>query len=108
MATRGAPFVAVEFGRRLRDRFGPRVHQVKVFGSYARGAAHEASDVDVLVVLDELSREEKLEVIDLSVDVTLGQALSLSPLIWSAAELERLRKLELGLVANIDREGVAV
>jgi predicted nucleotidyltransferase len=39
---------------RLHAAFGERLVSVKLFGSYARGEATERSDVDVLVVLDEV------------------------------------------------------
>lgn len=35
----------------VRDLYGPRLQHLVLFGSHARGDAHEASDVDVLVVL---------------------------------------------------------
>lgn len=35
----------------LRDLYGSRLKHVILFGSYARGEAHEESDVDLLVVL---------------------------------------------------------
>ncbi|PSR00113.1 MAG: hypothetical protein BRD51_00890, partial [Bacteroidetes bacterium SW_11_64_17] len=36
---------------RFRDAFGERLHQLILYGSYARGDATPQSDVDVLVVL---------------------------------------------------------
>jgi predicted nucleotidyltransferase len=108
MSERSVPQVAIELRRRLEARFGPRLRQVRLFGSYARGAAHETSDVDLLVVVDDLTHSEKVEVSDLAVEASLGSGLTLAPLVWSAVELARLRSLELGLVENIDREGVAV
>jgi predicted nucleotidyltransferase len=39
--------IAREYGDRLRSMFGARLRDVRVFGSYARGTAHEESDIDV-------------------------------------------------------------
>jgi predicted nucleotidyltransferase len=36
----------------LEDLYGDRLARVVLYGSYARGEAHEESDVDVLVVLE--------------------------------------------------------
>jgi uncharacterized protein len=47
--------VAEEATRRLEAVYGARLRQVILFGSWVRGEAHEKSDVDVLVVLDEIA-----------------------------------------------------
>jgi uncharacterized protein len=44
--------IAEEAVRRLANAYGDRLRQVVLFGSWARGQAHEESDVDLVVVLD--------------------------------------------------------
>lgn len=39
----------------LRELYGERLRAVLLFGSYARGTADEESDIDLLVVLDEVA-----------------------------------------------------
>jgi uncharacterized protein len=53
-----------EFGRRIGEEFRPR--QVLLFGSHARNAATEDSDVDVLVVMPFEGRS-----VDKSVEIRL-------------------------------------
>ena len=43
------------FLKALHDTFGNRVWFVGLQGSYGRGEATETSDIDVVVILDELS-----------------------------------------------------
>ena len=43
------------FSQKLNDTFGNRVWFIGLQGSYARGEATETSDIDVVVILDELS-----------------------------------------------------
>lgn len=38
----------------LTDLYGERLHRVLLFGSHARGEAGTDSDIDILVVLDEV------------------------------------------------------
>ena len=46
------------FLKALNDSFGNRVWFVGLQGSYGRGEARETSDIDVVVILDELSASE--------------------------------------------------
>jgi predicted nucleotidyltransferase len=56
-----AMLVAREVTRDLRDLYGARLKTVILFGSWARGDAHPESDIDLLVVLDEVrSRRAEL------------------------------------------------
>ena len=44
-----------DFVKRLKTVFNNRIWFVGLQGSYARGEADESSDVDIVVILDELS-----------------------------------------------------
>ena len=46
------------FLKSLSDSFGERVWFVGLQGSYARGEATSESDIDVVVILDELSESD--------------------------------------------------
>ena len=96
------------YKRRLEARFGERLVSVKLFGSYARGEARPDSDVDVCVVIRDATRQEQDEACGLMVDVcmeTRSQVL-LSPLIFSEAQFAELRRRELLIAEDIDREGI--
>ncbi|PSG97683.1 nucleotidyltransferase domain-containing protein [Thermoplasmatales archaeon SW_10_69_26] len=41
-----------DFNRAAAQRYGDRLDQVILYGSHARGEAHEGSDVDLLLVLE--------------------------------------------------------
>jgi predicted nucleotidyltransferase len=60
-ATLDAREIARGVARDLRDLYGERLRNVLLFGSWARGDAHPESDIDLLVVLDEVpSRQREL------------------------------------------------
>jgi predicted nucleotidyltransferase len=94
----------------LATLFGPRLREVVLFGSYARGAAHEESDVDVLVVVDGLTEGERREVMDAAYDAgAVGDEwVSISPLPYSAVQAADLRRRERRLLRDVDAEGVAL
>lgn len=96
------------YAERLRPIFGERLLELRLFGSFARGEAHEDSDVDVLVVVEGLT--------DLEIGVVAGEAapiiqqsgLALAPLPMSSARLATLRQQRVGLATSLDRDGIAL
>lgn len=91
----------------LRTRFGSRLVSVRLFGSYARGEAHEDSDVDCLVLLDRVDPQDDRGVTDLTGDLTwqIGGVV-ISPLVMSAAAFEAWRSRERRTPLEIEREGI--
>ena len=94
------------FRSALGRRFGDRVCELRLFGSYARGEARLESDVDLLVVVTGLTRHERREVFDLAWEVYAERLVRLSPLALSAAEWAMLRAREYLIAQDIEREGV--
>ena len=95
----------------LQARFGGRLRELVLYGSYARGQAHDESDVDVLVVVDGLTEAERREVFDLAYDADAAEReawVGLSTLVYSADQVAELRARERLLLLDIDREGVRI
>lgn len=113
MAPSAAPFsptiqkIARELRTRLEELYGDRLHEVVLYGSYARGEATEASDVDVMVVLEgEVDAWTELHrmagpVYDLELETE--EMITLYPI--SRAEFEQK---EHPLLINVHREGVTI
>jgi uncharacterized protein len=98
--------IASRFRGLLTERFGDRVEDVRLFGSRARGEAHEESDLDVLVLIHGLTRPEKTEVLELAAELGIESGIAVSALAMATVEFERLRSLEARIALDIDREGV--
>lgn len=92
----------------LESRFGARLREVRLFGSFARGQARADSDVDLLVLVDGLSWREAIEAIDLGTDEELASGVLLAPIPRSTAEFERAVRMETPFSSNVQREGVLV
>ena len=90
----------------LRNRFGPRLREVRLFGSTARGERHEDSDIDVAVLVDGLDWREKREVYGWPFDVLMETGIYLSPVAWSAADFESLLEGERLIALEVRREGI--
>ncbi len=98
-----------ELKRELTARFPGRVRELRLFGSVARGEAHDRSDVDVLVVLDEVrTHAERVAPMELAADVGLPRGLVIQPLVLGEGELQYQRQRETALADALDREGIVV
>ena len=92
----------------LRERFGSRLAAVRLFGSYARGTAHEDSDVDCLVLLDRVTPGDDRTITDLAGDLTWLADLVISPLIMSVDRFDAWKASERRAALEIDRESVSL
>jgi uncharacterized protein len=95
---------ALFFAGRLREQIGSRLLQLVLFGSRARGDAHEGSDYDFLVVLD--TKDEAIrERILITESEFMNKFEELSAcLIFDEPDWERNKKFPIGI--NILRDGV--
>jgi len=98
------------FRTSLERRFGSRLRELRLFGSWACGEANEESDVDVLVTIDDLTPSERNEVHALAygADVENEWLVLLSPLAYSTGQAERMRAGGRRLFREIDQKGLAL
>jgi predicted nucleotidyltransferase len=96
------------FSDAMERRFGSRTRELKLFGSRARGDAHEDSDVDLLVVVDDLSESERGEVFDLAWAAAAEEEefVVLAPIPYSTLQVAEQRRREKRLLREIDAYGV--
>ncbi len=98
------------FAERVRSRFGERARSVRVFGSRARGEAHLHSDLDVLVLLDQMSWPERHEISDLGFDLMLERNLpfEIAPTVMTEDHFRWLLSLERLFPREVERDGISV
>jgi predicted nucleotidyltransferase len=75
-----------------------------LFGSRARSEGHEESDLDLLVLIADVTREERSEVLDIAGPIEIESGIVLSPLVrnakaWPDGSI---------LASEIERDGVEV
>ncbi len=95
-----------ELRARLSRRFGADLLDVRIFGSHARGEAHEDSDVDVFVLLEKVTWGDRREVLDMAGDLFVERGLLLSPTVMDRPRWEEWLRQERPLAMDIEREGV--
>lgn len=84
------------------------MRDVRLFGSFARGDADEESDVDVLVLIDDLTDAEIGVVAGEVAPIILASQLPIAPLPMATARFEELRRSERLLAREIDADGVSL
>jgi predicted nucleotidyltransferase len=77
-----------------------------MFGSRARGEGNEDSDVDVLVVVDDLTGSEARAVAQDAGDALTEHDVIVSPFVVSTEHIERLRSRERTIAIEIARDMV--
>lgn len=90
----------------LEQTFGCRLRGMKLFGSWARGEADTDSDVDVLILIDDMSFDDNREVIGLASDVGMELDLFISPQPLEPGRYRSMVEREHPFFQAIEREGI--
>jgi uncharacterized protein len=99
--------VLTEIEQGLRQTFGERLRFVRLFGSWARGEANEFSDIDVAVVIEGLTWEERTKITDVTVDIELQHMLFVSLFICPGERFDEMLQREYAIAEDIMREGLS-
>ncbi|MGQ0507189.1 MAG: nucleotidyltransferase family protein [Myxococcaceae bacterium] len=92
----------------VHQRFEARIRALTLFGSRARGEATEDSDVDVLVMVDNLTAAEAREVAHFCGDLLTRHDVLVSPFAVSTEYFSQLRQRERRIALEIEKDGVPV
>ena len=104
--TQSALALATEYKNRLQKTLGPHLKQVILFGSQARGDATDASDFDVVVVVDQRTPEIREKILDADVAMMDQHEALFAALHYSEQEWRKLQPFPLAW--NIRNEGVTL
>jgi predicted nucleotidyltransferase len=94
------------FKAQLVAEFGSRLRRMVLFGSVSRGQERWDSDVDVLVLMDQVSHRERRHIIDLAADELTCREVLISPTIMTEIDFLQMEARERLLPQEIARDGV--
>lgn len=89
----------------LKDFLGDRIRLI-LFGSKARGDYDNESDIDIAVIVKDLSRARKNQILDRVADVELKYLTPLSTLVLSEDDFTSLKNRERRIAMDIEKEGI--
>jgi len=91
----------------ISEHFGSRLKYFILYGSYARGDYNKRSDIDLLVVLDDIKSEmEEIDILaDLKTDILLNSSIYIST---NPTSLKKFENSNFGFYQNIRKEGVII
>jgi predicted nucleotidyltransferase len=85
-----------------------KVHEIRVFGSRARGDATKESDLDVLVVTDYLDYEIERYISDCAWEAGFPEDIIIMPIAISLDTLKNSPIRESVFIKNVYREGISI
>lgn len=85
----------IDLAGRLRARFGQRLRDIRLFGSWARGHGSSDSDLDVAVVVGKLSHDEWRAAICDAADVELAHDVVIGPYVVSTDHFDTLNSSQM-------------
>jgi len=103
--------VLQEFRDKLLKTLQNEVVLIKLFGSKIRGDYHKESDLDLLVILKNRSRESNNKLAEIEweiLDKNNFTAPYLSVVAYSLKEFDRFTRLETPFAQNVNREGITL
>lgn len=95
-----------EFADRLRARLGPLVREIILFGSKVRGDAEKYSDMDVLIVLSNLSWDLKKAISELAAEENSRHDVLISTIRYDVSTWDDPVVKSSPFARNVRREGV--
>ena len=98
------------FVRRVAEQEKNNLKKIVLFGSVAREEANDDSDIDVLVVLKEMTLEDRILVCDISADVKWDMGFDENAYLktLTVSEEETCGLAYWGLMRNVSRDGVVL
>jgi hypothetical protein len=98
--------VLKELRNRMESQLGDRLVRIVLFGSRARGDFDVESDIDIAIIVRDLPRELRHQILDSVAELEMEYLTPVSVHILSESEFERLRRRERRFALDIEREGV--
>jgi predicted nucleotidyltransferase len=97
-----------EFAAEARACLGPELHEMRLFGSRARGEGHADSDIDLALIVGPAGRVMRHRIYDLAFDVGPRHGVELAPVVFEEARFQELTDRERLIARDIIEQGIVL
>ncbi len=97
-----------EYRQALKGQHADAVLRLVVYGSKARGDAHDESDIDLLLVVDDDAADMKRSLRRLGHELAVPSLVLPSIMAYTQSEWNQLERYHSAYHAAVEREGVTV
>jgi len=94
-----------ELKEELNIFLGESLIKFVLFGSRARGDYDNKSDIDIAILVSNLSRNHKNQILEKIAEIEFKHLVPISALLLSEGEFKNLKRLERRIALDIEREG---
>jgi len=97
-----------ELKLKIKRLLGSKLLAIILYGSKARRDYDIDSDTDIAIIVEDLTKELKSQILDIVTAIELEYLTPLSTLILSKKEFELLKSRERRIALDIEREGIEI
>ena len=98
--------VLMELKQDLKGILGDRLVSFVLFGSRARGDYERGSDMDIAIIVRDLSRDLKNQILNRVAEIELKYLAPISALVFSEEDFNFLKERERRISIDIETEGI--
>ena len=96
----------LELSKEIKKEFGDKIDKIILFGSYARGDNDKDSDIDLLLIVNDISIEYKLRRFIYSFIPLLGRLISVK--VIDSKDYKRMKEMNISFIQSVEKEGVVI
>lgn len=96
------------FKKRMRKALEKDRIRLILFGSKARGDHHPNSDIDVLIIVKNMTPKKSRIISNIATEIFLEKQVDISPHVYSQKEYQKLLSLQTPFMLFVKQEGLII
>ena len=97
-----------DFSKQIKRLLKDKVVEVKLFGSKVKGTDEQGSDIDVLILVKDLTWGQKDKIFEITADVNLKYDVLISPIVIDNDKYNNLLNQKTEFFRETNKEGITI